>query len=75
MSSPWKIRVIRAARMAFMAAGAKVVPVPVDEEGLIVEKLPVNGQRDLRDTVASVSDGRGHVAASSSRVAGLCQCP
>ncbi len=28
------------ARMAFMAAGAKVVPVPVDEEGLIVEKLP-----------------------------------
>jgi GntR family transcriptional regulator/MocR family aminotransferase len=28
------------ARLAFMAAGAKVVPVPVDEEGLIVEKLP-----------------------------------
>lgn len=28
------------ARMAFMAAGAKIVPVPVDEEGLIVEKLP-----------------------------------
>ena len=30
------------ARMAFMAAGAKIVPVPVDEEGLIVEKLPAN---------------------------------
>jgi GntR family transcriptional regulator/MocR family aminotransferase len=30
------------ARMAFMAAGAKIVPVPVDEEGLIVEKLPTN---------------------------------
>lgn len=30
----------RRARMAFMAAGAKIVPVPVDEEGLIVEKLP-----------------------------------
>lgn len=28
------------ARMAFLAAGAKIVPVPVDEEGLIVEKLP-----------------------------------
>jgi GntR family transcriptional regulator/MocR family aminotransferase len=28
------------ARMAFMTTGAKVVPVPVDEEGLIVDKLP-----------------------------------
>jgi GntR family transcriptional regulator/MocR family aminotransferase len=32
----------RRARMAFSAAGAKIVPVPVDEEGLIVEKLPAN---------------------------------
>lgn len=30
------------ARMAFMAAGAKIVPVPVDEHGLIVAKLPAN---------------------------------
>lgn len=29
-------------RAAFMAAGARVVGVPVDEEGLIVEKLPVD---------------------------------
>ena len=28
------------ARAAFAATGAKVVPVPVDEEGLIVERLP-----------------------------------
>jgi GntR family transcriptional regulator/MocR family aminotransferase len=28
------------ARVPFTAAGAKIVPVPVDEEGLIVEKLP-----------------------------------
>lgn len=27
-------------RVAFAAAGAKLVPVPVDEEGLIVEQLP-----------------------------------
>jgi GntR family transcriptional regulator / MocR family aminotransferase len=27
-------------RVAFAAAGARVVPVPVDEEGLLVEKLP-----------------------------------
>ncbi|WP_116809087.1 PLP-dependent aminotransferase family protein [Steroidobacter cummioxidans] len=30
------------ARMAFIAAGAKIVPVPVDEEGLIVHKLPIH---------------------------------
>jgi len=30
------------ARMAFIAAGAKIVPVPVDEEGLIVHKLPTD---------------------------------
>lgn len=28
------------ARICFMAHGGKVVPVPVDEEGIIVEKLP-----------------------------------
>jgi GntR family transcriptional regulator/MocR family aminotransferase len=29
-------------RAAFAAAGAKIVPVPVDEEGLVVERLPGN---------------------------------
>ncbi|XXQ55074.1 PLP-dependent aminotransferase family protein [Xenophilus aerolatus] len=28
------------ARLAFEAAGARVVPVPVDDEGLVVERLP-----------------------------------
>ncbi|MBL8271539.1 PLP-dependent aminotransferase family protein [Steroidobacter sp.] len=32
------------ARMAFSAAGAKIVPVAVDEEGLIVEQLPANAK-------------------------------
>jgi len=27
-------------RVAFSAAGARLVPVPVDDEGLIVEQLP-----------------------------------
>jgi GntR family transcriptional regulator/MocR family aminotransferase len=31
-------------RWAFAAAGAKVVPVPVDEEGLIVERLPAEAR-------------------------------
>src|ERR1700722_6699488 len=29
-------------RAALAAAGAKIVPVPVDEEGLVVERLPAN---------------------------------
>jgi len=29
-------------RVAFAAAGARLVPVPVDEEGLIVEKIPAD---------------------------------
>jgi GntR family transcriptional regulator / MocR family aminotransferase len=29
-------------RVAFGAAGAKVIPIPVDDEGLIVEKIPKN---------------------------------
>ena len=32
------------ARLAFEAAGAKIVAVPVDEEGLIVDKLPANAR-------------------------------
>lgn len=32
------------ARLAFTAAGAKVSPVPVDEEGLIVDKIPKNAR-------------------------------
>lgn len=32
------------ARMAFSAAGAKIVPVAVDEEGLIVDKLPASAK-------------------------------
>jgi GntR family transcriptional regulator/MocR family aminotransferase len=31
-------------RAAFLAAGAKLVPVPVDEEGLVVDALPVPAQ-------------------------------
>lgn len=34
----------RRARMTFVAAGAKVVAVPVDEEGLIVDKVPSNAR-------------------------------
>ncbi|MDQ7998792.1 MAG: PLP-dependent aminotransferase family protein [Pseudomonadota bacterium] len=32
------------ARMAFEAAGARIVPVPVDEEGLVVERLPAEAR-------------------------------
>lgn len=32
------------ARACLLAAGAKVVPVPVDDEGLIVERLPKNAR-------------------------------
>ena len=32
------------ARLAFTAAGAKICPVPVDEEGLIVDKIPKNAR-------------------------------
>lgn len=31
-------------RVAFAAAGAQVVPVPVDAEGLVVERLPANAK-------------------------------
>lgn len=34
----------RPPRIAFEAAGAKIVPVPVDEEGLIVSKLPAGAR-------------------------------
>ena len=32
------------AHTAFTAAGAKIVPVPVDAEGLVVEKIPANAR-------------------------------
>ena len=44
-----------ALRAALAAVGAKIVPVPVDGEGMIVEKLPARRAGDLRDAVASVS--------------------
>jgi GntR family transcriptional regulator/MocR family aminotransferase len=31
-------------RAAFLAAGARLVPVPVDDEGLVVERLPADAQ-------------------------------
>jgi GntR family transcriptional regulator/MocR family aminotransferase len=34
----------RPPRLAFEAAGAKIVPVPVDEEGIVVSKLPANAR-------------------------------
>jgi GntR family transcriptional regulator/MocR family aminotransferase len=34
----------RMMRAAFLDSGAKVVPVPVDEEGLVVERLPRNAR-------------------------------
>ena len=49
-------------RVAFAAAGAKVVPVEVDEEGLCVERLPERCTRHLRMPFASVSAGHVHVA-------------
>jgi GntR family transcriptional regulator/MocR family aminotransferase len=32
------------ARLAFTAAGAKVYPVPVDDQGLVVDKIPANAR-------------------------------
>lgn len=40
MEDPGYVR----ARLAFAAAGAKIAPVPVDEEGLIVDKIPTNAR-------------------------------
>jgi GntR family transcriptional regulator/MocR family aminotransferase len=34
------------ARQAFLAAGAELIPVPVDQEGLNMAKLPAPGQRE-----------------------------
>ena len=51
-------------RAAFAAAGAKLAPVRVDGEGLVVERVPRRRARDLRDAVASVSARQRDVGAA-----------
>ena len=48
-------------RVAFAAAGAKLVPVPVDEEGLVVDAAAGRRRHHLRLPLAPVSLGRHHV--------------
>jgi GntR family transcriptional regulator / MocR family aminotransferase len=56
---------------AFAAAGARIVPVPVDEEGLVVERIPANA------TVVCVTPSHQFplgVAMSARRRAALLKC-
>ncbi len=63
------------ARMAFAAAGARIVAVPVDEEGMRVDCIPRRRRRDRDDAIAPVSARNGDVAASPRRAVGLRSCP
>ena len=59
-------------RVAFAAAGAKLVPVGIDEEGLIIEQLPSDVGCDLRYPVASISSGRDDVPAQTAGPDRIC---
>ena len=63
------------ARWALTAAGAKLVPVPVDDKGLVVSEgiACARGAADRGDAIAPISTRRQHGPGAASRTAGLGQ--
>ena len=55
MRSGWRIRATSGARTALQAAGARLVPVPVDAEGLVVERGRAAGAAGARLAYVSPS--------------------
>ena len=58
-------------RVAFSAAGARLVPVAVDDEGLIVEQLPSDVANHLRLPITPVSAGRDDVGTATPGAGGI----
>ncbi len=61
----------RPARALFASLGAKVVSVPVDDEGLDAAAIPRIGPSGVRDAITSLPDGYGDVIDQTDRVARL----